>query len=132
MQADSYISKSRLYVWAMNQGRPARTQRPELGERIAQARQEAGLTQKQLAEKLGVTQRVVTYWEREAVGLRADQLASLAEALEVSSDYFLGRKNSRRGNGPAGRAKKTFEEVSKLPRSQQKKILDVVDMLIKT
>ena len=27
---------------------------------------------------LGVTQRVVTYWEREAVGLRADQLANLA------------------------------------------------------
>ncbi len=131
MQADSYISKSGLYVWVMNQGRPARTKRPELGERIAQARQLAGLTQKQLAEKLGVTQRVVTYWEREAVGLRADQLASLAEALDVSSDYFLGRKDKRRENGPVGRARKTFEDVAKLPRSKQKKILDVVDALVK-
>lgn len=131
MQGDSYISKNMLYGWVMKQGRPARTERPELGERIAQARQQAGLTQKQLAEKLGVSQRVVTYWEREAVGLRVDQLASLAEALEVSSDYFLGRESKKRGTGPAGRARQTFEEVSKLPRSKQKKILDVVDALIK-
>lgn len=130
MQAESYISKTGLYGWVMNQGRPAHAKRPELGERIAQARQQAGLTQKQLAERLGVTQRVVTYWEREAVGLRADQLSNLAEALEVSSDYFLGRENKRRGNGPAGRARQTFEKVSRQTRTQQKKILDVVDALL--
>jgi transcriptional regulator with XRE-family HTH domain len=101
-----------------------------LGERIAQARQEAGLTQKQLAEKLGTTQRVLTYWEREAVGLRADQLAKLAEALGVSADYFLGRENKKRGQGPSGRARLIFEEVSKLPRSRQQRILATVEDML--
>jgi len=92
---------------------------------------QAGLTQKQLAEKLGTTQRVVTYWEREAVGLRADQLAQLAEALAVSADYFLGRQTKKRESGPAGKARLVFERVSQLPRFQQQRILATVeDMLI--
>ena len=116
----------------MPQGRPASAKRPQLGERIAQARQQAGLTQAQLADKLGTTQRVVTYWEREAVGLRADQLAQLAESLGVSADYFLGRAAKKaRGNGPAGKARTIFERVSQLPRFQQQRILATVeDMLI--
>jgi transcriptional regulator with XRE-family HTH domain len=130
MQAFSCISSDATYNWDVSQGRPARTKRPNLGERIAQARQEAGLTQKQLAEKLGTTQRVLTYWEREAVGLRADQLAKLAEALGVSADYFLGRENKKRGQGPSGRARLIFEEVSKLPRSRQQRILATVEDML--
>lgn len=130
MQALSYISSDAVYASDMPQGRPARTKRPDLGERIAQARQEAGLTQKQLAEKLGTTQRVLTYWEREAAGLRADQLAKLTEALGVSADYFLGRENKRRGKGPSGRARLIFEEVSKLPRSRQQRILATVEDML--
>lgn len=116
----------------MSKGRPASSKRPQLGERIAQARLQAGLTQAQLAEKLGTSQRVVTYWEREAVGLRADQLAQLAEALGVSADYFLGRDGSKkRGSGPAGKARLIFEQVSQLPRFHQQRILATVeDMLI--
>ncbi len=76
----------------------------------------------------------MTYWEREAVGLRADQLAQLAqlaEALGVSADYFLGRDAKKRGAGPAGEARLLFEQVSQLPRSQQQRILATVeDMLV--
>ena len=130
MQAFSCIPKDGVYVLAMQQGRPTKDKRPALGERIAQARQQAGLTQKQLAEKLGTTQRVLTYWEREAAGLRANQLAKLSEALGVSADYFLGRDSKKRGNGPAGKARLIFEEVSKLPRSRQQRILATVEDML--
>ena len=124
MQADSYILPTDPYAWAMHQGRPAKTKRPDLGERIA-------LTQQQLAAKLGTSQRVVTYWEREAVGLRADQLAKLAEALGVSADYFLGRGDTkRRGPGPTGKARQIFEQVSQLPRSRQQRILATVEDML--
>jgi transcriptional regulator with XRE-family HTH domain len=115
----------------MPMGRPAAKPRAPLGERIAAARLEAGLTQQQLADKLGVSQRVVTYWEREAAGLRADQLAKLAEALGVSADFFLGREPKKRGTGPVGKAKAVFDRVSALPRDRQQKILGAVeDMLV--
>lgn len=45
----------------MPKGRPTADKRAQLGERIAQARLQAGLTQFQLAHKLGTTERVVTY-----------------------------------------------------------------------
>jgi len=131
MQAISYIQKEISYSWLMPKGRPTNEKRPQLGERIAQARIQAGLTQQQLAAKLGTTQRVVTYWEREAVGLRADQLTQLTEVLGVSADYFLGRKNKSRASGPAGKARLIFERVSQLPRFHQQRILSTVeDMLI--
>jgi transcriptional regulator with XRE-family HTH domain len=130
MQAKTYISSSRPYTWCMNQGRPASQQRPPLGEKIASARLQAGLTQIQLAEKLGVSQRVVTYWEREATGLNFEQLAALSETLDVPPDYFLGKTKKKTG-GPSGKARRLFEQVSDLPRSQQQRILETVeDMLV--
>jgi transcriptional regulator with XRE-family HTH domain len=127
MQAISCISMIGPYNADMPMGRPTTKTRAPLGGRIAAARLEAGLTQQQLADKLGVTQRVVTYWEREAAGLRADQLAQLAEALNVSADFFLGREQKKRGSGPTGKARQVFERVSKLPRSTQQRILANVE-----
>ena len=129
MQAVSCIWPTDPYNLGMPMGRPARTKRTPLGERIAAARAEAGLTQQQLADKLGVSQRVVTYWEREAAGLRADQLALLAESLGVSADFFLGRDQKKRG-GPVGKAKALFERVSALPRDRQQRILATVEDML--
>jgi transcriptional regulator with XRE-family HTH domain len=115
----------------MPAGRPAKSRRPSFGERLALARQQSGLTQEQLAKKLGTTQRVITYWEREQVALRADQLAALADALGVSGDFLIGREEpKRRGNGPVGRARRAFETLSRLPRHQQQRIIDVVEALV--
>ena len=130
MQAVSYIRGVVPYNPDMAMGRPTTKPRTSLGERIAQARQLAGLTQQQLADKLRATQRVVAYWEREAVSLRADQLTGLAEALGVSADYFLGREEKKRGKGPVGKTRQVFEEVSTLPRHHQEQIVKVVSALV--
>jgi len=131
MQAFSDNLATDGYNADMRTGRPSTKEATPLGQRITAARRDAGLTQQQLADKLGVTQRVVTYWEREAVGLKAEQLNALAEALGVTLDKLMGRPQSKqRGNGPAGRAKRVFDRVSALPRSQQQRILDTVEALI--
>jgi transcriptional regulator with XRE-family HTH domain len=91
----------------------------------------AGLTQEQLAAKLGITQRVLSHWERAPVALRADQLMALANALHVSADFLLGREpTTPRTSGPAGKARRVFEQVSQLPRHQQQKILEVVEAFV--
>lgn len=116
----------------MKTGRPASNPRPPLGERIAQARKAIGLTQLQLAEKLGVSQRVVTYWERESVSLKPEQLSALADALEVSADFLLGRELAKkRGNGPQGKAKRILDAIAKMPRGQQEKVFDVIEPFIR-
>lgn len=132
MQAKSYIFSEPCYAAGMTAGRPPKKARPTFGERLAKARQEAGLTQLQLAERIGVSQRVVTYWERQPVALRAEQLAQLADVLGVSADFLLGRQNGRpRSSGPAGKMRQLFDAASRLPRTQQQKVAAVLEPFIK-
>jgi len=103
----------------------------EFGKRIAEARQRAGLTQVELAKKLGVTQQVVAAWERRNVALRAEQIRTLAEALGTTADYLIGISASWKGTkGPSGKVRHVFEQVSKLPRRQQQKVVEFVEAFV--
>jgi DNA-binding XRE family transcriptional regulator len=53
-------------------------------------REQAGLSQQQLADRIGLSQRPYAYWERNPVALRPDQLLKLLEALHVSVDDLGG------------------------------------------
>lgn len=111
-------------------GRPKTRKGTEFGRRLSEMRKNAGLTQTQLAEKINVSQKVITYWERESVGLKADQLIAVADALSISVDSLLGRNVSKPKGGPVGKARQIFEQVSTLPRRQQERIAGVVEALI--
>ncbi|HSR87840.1 MAG TPA: helix-turn-helix transcriptional regulator [Pontiella sp.] len=116
----------------MSAGRPAQSKRSPFGERLFQLRERKGLSQQQAAKLLGVTQQSYATWERRPTALKPEQLVNLAQVFECSVDELVDfTAGTKRRGGPQGRARQTFEEVSKLPRSRQKKILDVVDALIK-
>ncbi len=55
-----------------------------IGTNIKRLREERGLTQEQLAEKLGVTYQAVSSWEREEYRPDTEKLVKLAEVLDVS------------------------------------------------
>jgi transcriptional regulator with XRE-family HTH domain len=115
----------------MRTGRPSKRSRPPFGERLYDLRQQTGLTQAQVAEHLGITARAYAFWERDPVALKAEQLAALAKLFDVSVDYLVGQEPPReRKGGPMGRVRRVFEQVSRLPRSQQQYILKVVEDLV--
>ena len=60
-------------------------------DKIRAAREAAGLTQQQLADKTGVSQRTIASYESAGVIARASTMKKLAKALDVSYDY-LSRK----------------------------------------
>lgn len=133
MQAVSVTLPNGAYSSDMQTGRPPKRQRSPLGERIASLREQAGLSQQQLAEKTGANQQTIAYWERRAATLRPDQLTALAAALNTSVDHLLGqstRKTKTLAAGPAGKMRQVFEDVSKLPRRQQQQITKVVSALL--
>lgn len=112
----------------MKTGRPSPHPRPVFGERLHDLREAAGLSQAQVADKLGMAQRTYSHWERRAVALRHDQLAALADALGISLADLVGAPVAKpRGTGPAGKLRLVFERASKLPREQQKHVLRVVE-----
>lgn len=132
MQALSVKTPGDPYTAAFHMGRPAKNKRTELGGRIAALRERAGLSQEQLAQKIGSNQKNVAYWERRAVALKPAQIDAVAAALGCSHQEILGVETPKaRGSGPVGKAKAIFDRVSALPRDRQQKILGAVeDMLV--
>ena len=65
-------------------------ERETMGRRIAALRRQAGLTQEQVAERLGVTAQAVSKWENDVSCPDISLLPGLAELLGVSTDELLG------------------------------------------
>ena len=60
------------------------------GERIKQARLNAGMTQKELADKIGVKYSAIHKYESGMiVNLKREKIAALAEALDVKPSWLL-------------------------------------------
>ena len=62
----------------------------ETAEIIGARRRALGLSQEQLAEKLGVSRQAVSKWETGESLPDTDKLLSLASALEMTADELLG------------------------------------------
>lgn len=62
----------------------------DFGERLAAIRKARGLTQVQLAEAAGTTQRAISYYETEAGFPPMPAVIALARVLKVSTDELIG------------------------------------------
>lgn len=60
-----------------------------LGMMIASLRKEHGMTQLELAEKMGVTDKAVSKWERDLSCPDVNSLPKLAEVFEISVDELM-------------------------------------------
>jgi transcriptional regulator with XRE-family HTH domain len=114
-------------------GRKLRKPRPSQGARLLALRNAAGLSQAELARLVGETQANISFWERTDKPPRSDVLPKLAKVLGVSLEALLGDHSAPQklpslasAPGPAGQVQRAFEEVRRLPRRQQQKIIDVV------
>jgi len=66
-----------------------------LGARMKSLREENGLTQKEIADFLGVTPKAVSFYELEQRSPSWDMVVKLAEKYNVTTDYLLGKSDSR-------------------------------------
>lgn len=62
----------------------------KIGKYIAGKRKELGLTQRQIAEQLGMSDKSVSKWERGLSVPDSSMLVSLAEELDISVSTLLG------------------------------------------
>ncbi len=58
------------------------------GKEIKKLRQKRGITQEELAEKLGVTRQTISLWEKNDHEPESENLRTLCDELGVSYDYF--------------------------------------------
>ena len=70
-----------------------------LGAMIASLRKEHGMTQLELAEKMGVTDKAVSKWERDVSCPDINLLPKLAEVFDVSVDQLMRVKSKSQAGG---------------------------------
>ncbi len=83
-----------------------------LGERIKQLRKENGMTQVDMAQKLGVTKGTVSTWETDSRVPGFETLNQMCDMFQRSLDYLMGRSDD------AMPPVRTDEEQNELAMSQ--------------
>lgn len=58
-------------------------------KKMIELRKQNGLSQQDLADRLGVSRQAISRWETGAVQPLADSVKSLAQVFQVSTDYLL-------------------------------------------
>lgn len=66
----------------------------DFGNTLKKLRLQEGLTQQQLADRLGVTKSVVSYYELQERYPSPEVLTKLASVFHVTTDYLLGLEQS--------------------------------------
>ena len=100
-----------------------------IGKQISLIRNELGLTQKQLAKELNISQQLIANYELGQRRIHVSLLVKLAEVLHINVDELLGL-NKRNKPGPMSKIERKIEFIKTLPEDKQKKILELIDSAI--
>lgn len=97
------------------------------GDRLAVLRKRKGLTQTQLAEKIGVTRRTIAYYEKESPNLPGNLLLELAKILETSLEELL---TGMRAHPTNSKLRGYLEDIERLPQQTQEELMSVVESFL--
>ena len=101
------------------------------GDRLASLRKAAGYTQVELAAEMGITQRMVAYYEAPNAQPPAHLLPQLAQTLGVSVDVLLGLAEPRRPKKVAtNRLERRLLEIEKLDPKAKRQLTQLLDTFI--
>lgn len=102
------------------------------GQRLAELRKAAGFTQVELAAELGISQRMVAYYESPSATPPANLLPAIATALGVSIDDLFGRTPKRRLVKQEGdsRLRRRLLAIEKLDMAEKRQVLQLLDAFI--
>lgn len=66
----------------------------DFGERLKEVRKQNGLTQKQLAERIGSDERGIRRYESGVIKPGLDVILSILDNIDVDANYLLGRTDT--------------------------------------
>jgi len=102
-----------------------------LGERIRRIRSAKGLTQIEVAQKIGITQSLYSSYERGRLRLSAEMVAQVALVLNASSDEILGLERLPTQSKVDRALLRRMERIDSLPPRKRKLLFSNIDMLLR-
>lgn len=104
------------------------------GERLAELRKVAGYTLEELGREVGVSKRMLCYYESQGGEPPVHLLPKFAKALGVGADELLGTKPIKRNGSTPQRSRlwNRLKQIEKLSPQDRRHIVKVLDALIQT
>jgi len=93
-------------------------------DRLREARERRKLTQGELAEKSGLQASAISHFETGTRKPSFDNLRRLADALDVTTDYLLGRVDHPEELAGADRLHRDIERLSAADRAFAKEMIE--------
>lgn len=107
--------------------------------RIRLLREKRGLIQERLATELGITQQMLSKYERDVTFIKVDVLKKIAEYFNVTTDYLLGVSDVKRDLQGQMKINETLDEYydlievyKELDGYDQEMIWSIMQMVKKT
>jgi transcriptional regulator with XRE-family HTH domain len=101
------------------------------GRRLAQLRKAAGYTQVELAEDIGVTQRVIAYYEGQTDHPPTTLLPRIAKALKITTDELLGAAPVKKQTKPRNtRLHRRLEQIDQLGAKEKRQVMQFLDTIL--
>lgn len=101
------------------------------GRRLARIRKEAGYSQRSLAVEIGVSYRVIAYYEAQTAHPPTHLLPAIADALSLSVDQLLGRAPVSKRKAPQNeRLIRQLRQVEKLPARARQSVIEHIEGLV--
>lgn len=98
-----------------------------LHDNMLQIRKKKGLSQAELGKLIGTSGDVVGRYERGDITPSVEVISKIADALEVSVDYLLGKTTMELDK----QALKRLEDISKLSQDNKNFVLNLIDMALR-
>ena len=115
-----------------NQGTTTERGMRELAQRVARIRKEKGITQVEMAKRLGVTQPMVSRIEKGELRLNGEVIVKVAKLLQVSTDELLGVKAIKNSQPEISRRwLRRLKKISQLSKRDQDGLIQTVDRYLK-
>jgi transcriptional regulator with XRE-family HTH domain len=98
-----------------------------IGEHISLLRKRKKLSQADLGKFVGTSGDIIGRYERDIITPSIDVIMKIADALEVSIDFLVGKTNLELDS----QTLKRIEEISSLPTDKKNYVLSLIDMAIR-
>jgi transcriptional regulator with XRE-family HTH domain len=101
------------------------------GQRLARLRRDAGYSQSELAAELGISKRMVAYYEGETDHPPTTLLPDLARVLHVTPGELLGFEPIASDKKPTDRRLwRRFRQLEEMPARERREVIKLLDIFL--
>ena len=98
------------------------------GKRLLEARKKKGISQEELADKLGTKGPYIGRYERDEMKPSIEAVAKISDILESSIDWLVGHTDLE----PSKSMLRRIQEVTKMPSKEREHVFAMLDAFIAT